>query len=138
MIPNKEMQEDREEEDIYLKKVKQPNLTYYIQQDKKRIVGHCDELEAIKQAVWKIVHTEYDKFLIYSWMYGIQLEDLMGEDISYAMIEIEGRIKKALLRDDRIEKVNQFEVTRQRNIVYVTFHVITELGDFTQELEVKA
>ena len=42
------------------------------------INGFCDELEAMKQVIYKILNTERYKYIIYSWNYGIELQDLYG------------------------------------------------------------
>lgn len=135
MIPAQELLQEEMQDSTYLQVEEEPSRTYYIQQEKKRTIGQCDNLEAIKQAVWKIIHTERYESLIYSNDYGIELRDLIGEDTTYVMSEIEDRISEALLQDSRIKEVNQFEITRKKDTLYVTFQVITELGDFTQEME---
>lgn len=135
MIPAQELLQEEMQDSTYLQVEEEPSRTYYIQQEKKRTIGQCDNLEAIKQAVWKIIHTERYESLIYSNDYGIELRDLIGEDTTYVMSEIEDRISEALLQDSRIKEVNQFEITRKKDTLYVTFQVITELGDFTQKME---
>lgn len=136
MIPAQELLQEEMQESTYLQVEEESSRTYYIQQEKKRTVGQCDNLEAIKQAVWKIIHTERYESLIYSNDYGIELRDLIGEDITFVMSEIKDRISEALLQDSRMKEINQFEITRKKDTLYVTFQVITELGDFTQGMEV--
>lgn len=136
MIPVQELLQEEMQESTYLQVEEESSRTYYIQQEKKRTVGQCNNLEAIKQAVWKIIHTERYESLIYSNDYGIELRDLIGEDITFVMSEIKDRISEALLQDSRMKEVNQFEITRKKDTLYVTFQVITELGDFTQGMEV--
>lgn len=36
-----------------------------------------DGMEAVKQAVYKILQTERYKYVIYDWNYGVELEDLL-------------------------------------------------------------
>ena len=99
--------------------------------------GTCDELEAMKQVVFKILQTERYDTLIYSWNYGIELKDLFGEPISYVCPELERRIIEALIQDDRIESVDDFifDTSNKRKIL-VTFTVHTIFGSFKQESEV--
>ena len=53
------------------------NKTYKINFEEKRIIGEIDDLEAVKQAVYKILHTERFNSLLYSWDYGVEFENLI-------------------------------------------------------------
>ena len=98
------------------------------------ISGYVDELEAMKQVVYKILNTERYQYVIYSWNYGIELMDLYGEPVSYVCAELERRISEALLQDDRIVSVDSFEYDySKKGQVYVTFVVHTIFGDFDEE-----
>ena len=63
----------------------------------------------MEQAIYKIIRTELYKYIIYSWNYGIELEDLFGMPVEYCVVELERRISEALLQDNRITAVNGFE-----------------------------
>ena len=54
----------------------QPSLTYKMQQDRNLLRGHTDGLEAVRQAIYKIIMTERYQYVMYSWNYGIELLDL--------------------------------------------------------------
>jgi hypothetical protein len=73
------------------------------------ILGFVDSLKAMEQAIYKIIRTERYKYIIYSWDYGIELEDLFGMPVEYCVVELERRISEALLQDNRITAVNGFE-----------------------------
>ena len=73
------------------------------------ILGFVDSLKAMEQAIYKIIRTERYKYIIYSWNYGIELEDLFGMPVEYCVVELERRILEALLQDNRITAVNGFE-----------------------------
>ena len=73
------------------------------------ILGFADSLKAMEQAIYKIIRTERYKYIIYSWIYGIELEDLFGMPVEYCVVELERRISEALLQDNRITAVNGFE-----------------------------
>ena len=73
------------------------------------ILGFVDSLKAMEQAIYKIIRTERYKYIIYSWIYGIELEDLFGMPVEYCVVELERRISEALLQDNRITAVNGFE-----------------------------
>lgn len=108
----------------------QPNKTYKMMIDTDRIQGTItDDLEAVKQAIYKIINTERYKFLIYSWNYGIELEDLFGKPIPYVLPEIPRRIKEALTQDDRIDDVLGFDLSYDRKgNVLAKFTVVTIYG----------
>lgn len=103
-----------------------------------RIIRQCDKLKAMEQTVFKILGTERYKYIIYSWNYGIELEDLFGQPVLYACAELERRIKEALLQDDRIDAVDNFDfdVTSKRGSVFATFTVHTIFGDLDEKIEV--
>ena len=73
------------------------------------ILGFVDSLKAMEKAIYKIIRTERYKYIIYSWNYGIELEDLFGMPVEYCAVELERRISEALLQDNRITAVNGFE-----------------------------
>lgn len=121
-----------------LEVVTMPSKQHRMDLDRNRIFGTCDNLEAIKQTVFKILNTERYKYIIYSWNYGIELEDLFGQPVRYACPEIERRVKEALLQDDRITAVDNFEFNfPKRGVVAVQFTVHTIFGDLNEEMAVK-
>ena len=107
----------------------QPSKNYKMHIEQNVITGLCDELEAMKQVIYKILNTERYQWIIYSWNYGIELHDLYGEPVTYVCPELERRIKEALVQDDRIDNVNnfKFDLTEKRTIK-VTFTVHTIYG----------
>ena len=93
------------------------------------ISGKCDKIEALKQSIYKILNTQRYKYIIYSWNYGIEIDDLFGKPINYILPTIQIRIEEALLTDDRILSVSNFVFnTNVRNIVSVSFDVLTIFG----------
>ena len=115
----------------------QPTLTYRMQQDCSLVRGYIDGLEAVRQAVYKIIMTERYQYTVYSWNYGIELLDLFGEPVTYVCPELKRRISEALLCDDRIQGVDNFEYDLSRKgIVLVSFTVHTIFGDVRAEREV--
>lgn len=107
----------------------QPSKTYKVDFKKNDIRGFTDEVEAIKQAIVFILNTERYEYLIYSWNYGIELNDLFGEPVSYVYPELKRRIKEALLQDDRIKSVDNFSFSNKDNEVTTHFTVNTIFGD---------
>ena len=58
---------------------KQTSNTFRVRYESDyKLNGMCDDFEAMKQAIFKIINTERYKYLIYDWDYGIELNDLIG------------------------------------------------------------
>ncbi len=132
MIPNSGelLQQDFQLED-------QPSKTFRVNSEKQNIRGYIDELEAVKQAVYKILLTERYQYVMYSGDYGIELLDLFGQPTSYVCPELERRISEALTWDDRIESVSDIKFDlRQKGAVVVSFVVHTIFGEFSAQREV--
>lgn len=115
----------------------QPSHTHKINLEKYTIGGYVDELEAIKQAVFKILSTERYQYVIYSWNYGIELADLFGMPLPYVYPELKRRIIEALTWDDRIDDVTDFSFSHNRGEVATTFTVHSTAGNFEAEKGVK-
>lgn len=131
MIPvhNIEIDDEEFEEEI------EPSYTYAINED--RISGYIDEKEAIKQAIYLIINTERFEYIIYSWDYGIELQDLIGESISYVKSEVKRRITESLICDDRIESIDDFIFEQlSKRILLVKFTANTIYGSVDIETEV--
>lgn len=118
---------------------KWPSKTYVMNIDGERITGTMtDDIEAVKQAIYKILNTERYQYPIYSWNYGVELADLFGKPIAYVLPEIPRRIKEALVADDRIINATAFELSHdKRGNVLAKFKVITIFGNFDAGKEVR-
>ena len=101
-----------------------------------RITDYIDDLDAIKQAIYLILSTERYQYIIYSWDYGVELVDLIGKPMPYVMAEVPRRVKEALIQDDRIEDVVDFEFTKKGKQLHVKFTVVSNIGNIPTELEV--
>lgn len=116
----------------------EPSKNYRMLIADERVNGYNDELNAMKQVVYKILNTERYQYLIYSWDYGIELSDLYGEPVDYICAELQRRITEALTQDDRINDVTDFAFdTSKKGVVGVSFNVHTIFGSFNDETEVK-
>ena len=130
MIPNISILTEKITERTY------PNKTYKIDIDKNRISGYTGGLDAVMQAVYLILSTERYQCIIYSWDYGVELFDLIGKPMPYVMSEIPRRIKEALIQDNRIKDVIDFEFETKGNKLNVTFTVVSNSGNIPTKLEV--
>ena len=102
----------------------------FITENKDRILGYTDDIGAIKQAIYHILATERNSYLIYDSNYGIELEQYIGSDFDYLQTTIQKTLNEALTQDLRINgvTVNQVIQTATDN-VYVDFTVYTILGN---------
>lgn len=115
----------------------EPSKTYKMHIEKERINGSTDGLEAIAQACYKILNTERYDYAIYSWDYGVELRSLFGKAIPYVFSELPRRIREALIQDDRIVEVDDFQLSHQRGNVLAKFTVHTIFGDLKLERGVR-
>ena len=113
-----------------------PTNTYRIIIDKDRVSGEADGLEAMRQAVYLILSTERYAYPVYSWNYGVELKDLFGQPTTYVEAVLEYRIRDALMADERITDVRNFEFSSQKNTVSATFEVVTNQGNVQSTVEV--
>ena len=111
-----------------------PTSTYKMKSDNSRIQGHTDSLDAMKQAIFKILSTERYQHQMYSWNYGVEFLDLYGEPVSYVCPELERRITEALTWDKRIKSVDNFEFdTSEKGEIRVSFVAHTIFGNLDVE-----
>ena len=130
LVPNRDAVAGMEfERTIY------PAKSYAMQEG--RICGYVDGLEAVRQAVEKVLRTERYRYPVYSANYGVELEDKLGMPVGLALPEIRRCIAEALTWDSRIEAVDGFEFEVNANAVQVRFTVHSIYGDFVDETEVK-
>lgn len=123
--------------DVDLEEEIEPNKTYKMNFKDNIVEGFVDDMDAVRQAIYKVLGTERYAYPIYSWDYGIELSDLYGEDTRYVCTELEDRIKEALTQDERITDVIDFTFnTEEKGIVKVAFTVETTEGDIEIESEV--
>lgn len=113
------------------------NKTYKINFQEKRIIGEVDNLDAVSQAVYKILHTERFNSLIYSWDYGVEFENLIGKDYDFILGDLQRRIEEALLQDDRIERIENVKVNKKQNdSIDVSFVVVSKYGNVTMGVNI--
>ena len=119
--------------------VESPSYTYKMilptrENEPSTFKGKTDEIEAVQQAVYKILNTERYRYPIYSWDYGIELEGLFGQPLPWVYPELERRITEALVWDDRINSVTEFKFENIKNDVHVKFTVNTIYGSYDENL----
>lgn len=122
--------------DIDLEVTEDVEVTKTYKLSKTNIQGFTDELEALQQAIHKVLSTEKYEYPIYSFDYGIELENLIGKDATYVQVELKRRIEECLLEDDRIQSVDNFNFTVTGDEMLCIFDVESIYGELTMSKEV--
>lgn len=113
-----------------------PSKDFALDISNEKINGVVEQLEQVRQSIYFILNTERYEHLIYSWDYGVEFADLIGQPHSYVIPEVERRVTEALLQDDRISAVSDFVFEKSKNKLHVTFVVSTIFGDVKSEVNV--
>lgn len=109
-----------------------PSLTL----NENNIFEQIDDLEALRQSIRRMLMTERFAMTIYDHRYGIEFQELVGQDMSLIQVDIQRRIQEALLEDDRIKQVTNFSTSvSNKSILEVTFEVVTIFGTTQMEVE---
>lgn len=112
-----------------------PSKTYAIHNG--RIIGSIDGVEAVRQAVEKILITQLFSHEIYSETYGIESDRLLGQNFDFVKADVERTIEDALLMDDRIEEIADFRIISEtKDSLQIGFTVLSVEGIFPIESEV--
>ena len=119
--------EDIDEEDL-------PTNTFLAYAE--QIEGMDDSLEAMRQAVHIILTTKRFNHQIYTENFGIELDDLIGEEPDYIESVFPDRIREAFSIDDRILSEQNFVFNTVGDTMTITFEVVTVFGTFSEEVEI--
>jgi hypothetical protein len=104
-----------------------PTYTYRLDFEKGRCIGMTDGLDAMKQAIFKVLSTNRFEHLIYSDDYGF--ENPVGQDEVFVRAEIPRRIQEALLQDERITSVEDMNMNFTKDSATISFTCHTLYGD---------
>lgn len=113
--------------------VEHSDKDYKMNFKKESVRGSVDAIDAVKQAAFKILNTERYDNIIYSWNYGVETKDLYGMPMSYVQPEIKRRFTEALLQDERIKEVSDFQFEVNGSELFVSFMVTCNYGEFGAE-----
>ena len=91
--------------------------------------GRIDGAEAVGQAIALMLNTERCRYPIYSWDYGVELDDLFGQPASLVKPELERRVREALTRDDRVTGADGFVFSHGKKALRCVFTARTIYGD---------
>ncbi len=117
----------REEDSQVVKLPREYGIDFQTGQLTGKIV---EGLEAIKVWIWLCMHTERFRHAIYSADYGTSLEQYIGHMLSeeYINTDCESEITDALLINEYIESIEDFEAVRNSDSLNISFRVVTKFG----------
>lgn len=113
-----------------------PTNTFLVNEEAEQIAGMDDGLEAMRQAVEIILTTKRFNHQIYTSNFGVELDDLIGEDPDYIESTLPERIRDAFSVDDRILSEQNYTFTRSGDSMLVTFDVTTVFGTFSAGVQI--
>ncbi|MDX7984554.1 DUF2634 domain-containing protein [Bacillus velezensis] len=106
--------------------------TYRIDFENNRITNELiNGLDAIRQFVYIALHTERYSYSVFSHDIGNELQEVLSDQHTtdaYKKMEIPRLIEEALLYDDRILAVTNFEIEKKDDAFIVSFTVETDEG----------
>ncbi|WP_342510226.1 DUF2634 domain-containing protein [Sporosarcina sp. FSL K6-2383] len=104
-----------------------PTRTYKLDFKRGRCVGMTDKLDAMEQAIFKMMQTIRFEHLIYSDDYGF--EGMTGKERIFVQAELPRRVKETLLQDGRITSIEDFSLEFEKDKAFASLTAITIYGD---------
>ena len=104
---------------------------YGIDFDTGQLTGEIVEgIEAVKVWIWCCVKTARFRYAIYSWQYGTEFEQYIGQVLTdeYLNADVLTELEDALFVNPYISAVENFSVTRNDDLLHITCTVITQFG----------
>lgn len=134
MIPANTLYDDAVLDNI--EHIKAPSGGWKLSADMTKCGAKVTGLDELKQCIYFMLSTGPNQFIIYNQDHGVGLVDLIGQPMDFVMAELQLRITNALLKDDRIYSVYDFEFNQNGRSLDVSFTVSSDFGDTTFETEV--
>lgn len=88
-------------------------------------------LEAIKVWIWNCLHTERFRYAIYSWQYGAEYEQYIGQVVTdeYLQSDCQSETVDALLVNPYITGLSDFSAKLEGTTLHISFVVETSFGE---------
>lgn len=101
--------------------------------------GFIDRADSIRQFIVKSLKTIRDKYLIYSSEVGSEISYLTNElySLDYLELEVPRLVEETLLVDDRILNVDNFVITKDFDVLNISFNVQTNVEEEIISMEVR-
>ena len=132
---SEEILEEAEETAAVLQIPKEYGMDFNTGQLTGKIV---EGIEAIKVWVWNCLHTERYRHAIYSWQYGSEYEQYIGQTITdeYLQNDCQTETEEALMVNPYISGIDNFEAELDGDHLYLSFTLETTLGSTEVEYDV--
>lgn len=131
LSPEEEIEETEEDEEV------ETSTTYRIDVETGRLTGETiSGIEAIRQFVYMTLRTERYAHPIYSHDIGTEIQELLTDTEAtdeYKEMEIPRLLEEALIVDERIDHIEEIEVTKEKDSFHVKLAIVTDEG--TLEIE---
>lgn len=114
---------------------------YEIDFETGQLTGNIVEgAEAVKVWIWLALQTPRYRYYIYSWDYGHEFEDLIGQEYTEEYIEAETRrmTEDYLCSNENIQEITDFSVNMENDVSTISFVANTVYGEVefvNQEIE---
>lgn len=112
---------------------------YEVDFETGQLTGRTVEgLEAIKVWIWCCLHTQRFRYQIYSWDYGADLEQYVGQTLTdeYLETDLRDEIEDALKVSQYITGIDDYVFERTGSKITVSFSIQTLLGSIEEEYDV--
>lgn len=116
--------------------VSQPSKTWRIDPATHRLSGTCEGYEAVCQAVNIILNVERYRWQIFQSSSGMEWEGLLGQDAGFVAAELQRRVTEALMMDDRVTGIENFDYNVRGQTLSASFTVTTIYGGVKSSMEV--
>ena len=96
------------------------------------------ELGQLTGEIWLCLHTQRFRYPLYSWDYGADLEQYIGQTVTEEFLnaDCEDEIREALLVNPYIEDIEDFKVSFDNGCLYISFKAVTKFGETGVEYNV--
>lgn len=88
-------------------------------------------VEAVKVWIYNTLRVQRYKYVIFSWDYGKELDDLIGQSFTQEYLEIEAKrmIEECLLVNENITSIDDFMVSLNDENLTISFTASTLFGE---------
>lgn len=95
-------------------------------------------LEAVKVWIWCCLKTPRFSFPIYSWQYGTEFENYIGQVLTDEFIHADllSELEDALFVNPYIVAIENFESSRENEVLHISFTCVTKFGTLEVEEDV--
>lgn len=97
-------------------------------------------IEAIKVWVWLCLRTQRFRYPIYSWSYGADMEQYIGQGLTveYLETDLKDEIEEALRVNEYITGIEDYNCIQTGSTVRIQFTVQTTLGSLKETYSLEA